>query len=125
VTVSGYQIHIGHTEREEECSVFALLVDAQIEYAPLNNAQSSDSQLEGCVSADNQVAGSYLHGMCDSPEALQLIIAWAGANVDEADTYASQQEHELDRLADACMAHLDWQKIHTFLTNQINEEQTT
>ncbi len=31
------------------------------------------------------------------------------------ETYASQQEHELDRLADACIAHLDWQKIQTFI----------
>ena len=53
--------------------------------------------------------------MFDSPEALQQIIAWAGADTDIVDTYASQQEHELDRLADACMAHLDWQKIHTFI----------
>jgi adenosylcobyric acid synthase len=56
---------------------------------------------------------------------LQQIIAWAGADTDKVDTYASQQEHELDRLADACMAHLDWPKINTFITNQINKEQTT
>jgi len=99
-TVSGYQIHVGSTEREEKTNAFATLDNAQ---------------LEGCVSNDNQVAGSYLHGMFDSPEALQQIIAWAGADTDIVDTYASQQEHELDRLADACMAHLDWQKIHTFI----------
>jgi adenosylcobyric acid synthase len=90
---------------------------------------------EGCVSIDNQVAGSYLHGMFDTPEALRHIIAWAGADTYELETcefetcefetyefetcefetYASQQEHELDRLADACIAHLDWQKIQTFI----------
>jgi adenosylcobyric acid synthase len=66
------------------------------------------------------VAGSYLHGMFDTPEALRHIIAWAGADTYELETcefetYASQQEHELDRLADACIAHLDWQKIQTFI----------
>jgi adenosylcobyric acid synthase len=112
VTVSGYQIYVGHTEREAGFNAFALLDKGQLE----------KRQLEGCVSADNQVAGSYLHGMFDLPEALQKIIAWAGAFTDEAETYASQQEHKLDRLADNCMAHLDWQKIHTFITNQINKE---
>jgi adenosylcobyric acid synthase len=104
-TVSGYQIHVGNTEREKQADAFAIL----------DNLESGDAQLEGCVSADNQVAGSYLHGMFDSPQALQHIIAWAGADTDEVETYASQQEHELDRLADACMAHLDWQKIQTFI----------
>jgi adenosylcobyric acid synthase len=101
VQISGYQIHVGSTEREKGTDAFAKL---------------DDGQLEGCVSTDNQVAGSYLHGMFDSPQALQQIIAWAGADTDEAETYVSQQERELDRLADAFMAHLDWQKIHTFIT---------
>lgn len=99
-TVSGYQIHVGHTEREAETKVFAEL---------------DDGQLEGCVSFDNQVAGSYLHGMFDSPQALQQIIAWAGAETDEIETYYAQQEYELDRLADACMAHLDWKKIQPLI----------
>jgi adenosylcobyric acid synthase len=48
------------------------------------------------------VAGIYLHGMFDSPEALSQIVAWANTGVDEAKAYACRQEHELDRLADAC-----------------------
>jgi adenosylcobyric acid synthase len=99
-TVLGYQIHVGHTERDAESKVFAKL---------------DDGQLEGCVSFDNQVAGSYLHGLFDSPAALQQIIAWAGADTDKIESYTAQQEHELDRLADACMEHLDWQKIQTLL----------
>jgi adenosylcobyric acid synthase len=99
-TVSGYQIHVGHTERGVDSQVFAIL---------------EDGKLEGCISLDNQVAGSYLHGLFDSPEALQQIIAWAGADTDEVATYTAQQERELDRLADACMIHLDWKKIQTLI----------
>lgn len=99
-SVSGYQIHAGHTERDAESKAFA---------------QLDDGQLEGCVSLDNLVAGSYLHGMFDSPLALQQIIAWAGADTNEIETYAAQQERELDRLADACMAHLDWNKIQALI----------
>jgi adenosylcobyric acid synthase len=101
VTALGYQIHVGHIERKDDLNTFALLNDAQQSDTKLN-----DAQLDGSVSADNQVAGSYLHSMFDSPDALQHIIAWAGANIDEAETYARQQEHELDPLADACMAHI-------------------
>jgi adenosylcobyric acid synthase len=115
VTVSGYHVHVRHTERETGFDAFSLLEDGQ----------PGDGRLEGCVSADNQVAGSYLHGMFDLPEALQQIIAWAAADTNKTDTYVNQQEHELDLLADACMGHLDRQKIHAFITNQINKEQTT
>lgn len=104
-SVRGYQIHVGNTVRDDESQAFALLTDGS----------PDNSKLEGCVSNDNQVAGSYLHGMFDSPEALQHILAWAGADTDEVDTYTKQQEQELDRLADACMAHLDWHIIHTFI----------
>ncbi len=120
-TVTGYQIHVGHTEREAGFNAFALLDKGQLDKVQLEKVQLEKRQLEGCVSADNHVAGSYLHGMFDSPQALQQIIAWAGTNTDEADSYVSQQEHELDRLADACIAHLDWQKIHTFITDQTNQ----
>jgi adenosylcobyric acid synthase len=96
VTVSGYQIYVGHTEREAGFDAFALLDDGQ----------PGDGRLESCVSADNQVAGSYLHGMFDLPEALQQIIAWTVADTDRTDTYVNQQEHELDGLVDASMAHL-------------------
>jgi adenosylcobyric acid synthase len=105
VEVSGYQIHVGSSERLQNADAFA---------------QLDDGQLEGCVSFDNQVAGSYLHGMFDSPLALQQIIAWAGAETNEIETYAAQQEQELDRLADVCMTHLDWQKIQNLINDQID-----
>ncbi len=47
------------------------------------------------------MAGIYLHGMFDSPEALSQIIAWADTHGDYAEAYTCRQEHELDRLADA------------------------
>jgi adenosylcobyric acid synthase len=76
-SICGYQIHVGRSIRQQDTSGFALL---------------SDGEVEGCVSLDNQVAGSYLHGMFDTPRALQQIIAWAGAHTDTVGTYASQQE---------------------------------
>jgi adenosylcobyric acid synthase len=107
-TISGYQIHVGDTEREKDSEAFSLL---------------TNGQLDGCVSTDNQVAGSYLHGMFDSPEALQQIISWAGADTNIVENYYHQQEHELDRLANACMTHLDWEKIQTIITDNQKSKQ--
>ncbi|WP_420818921.1 cobyric acid synthase [Paraglaciecola marina] len=106
VVIEGYQIHVGASIRVPDTKAFCTL---------------NNGKLDGCISADNQVAGSYLHGLFDSPEALQHILSWAGADTDKAQTYAQQQEHELDRLADACEAHLDWSKITNFITSQMSK----
>ncbi|MFT2090347.1 cobyric acid synthase [Paraglaciecola sp. 2405UD69-4] len=106
LTIRGYQIHVGESTRAADAAGFCRL---------------DNGQLEGCVSDDNQVAGSYLHGMFDSPEVLQQILAWAGATTDKLESYDIQQDNELDRLADACEAHLDWSKITTIITSQMKK----
>lgn len=102
--IRGYQIHVGHSTLTKGAKPFIHL---------------DDGQNEGCISDDNQVAGSYLHGLFDCPEALQQILHWAGAATDLAEDYAQQQEHEITRLAQVCQQHLDWQQIETFIRNQL------
>ncbi|WP_158973034.1 cobyric acid synthase [Paraglaciecola sp. L3A3] len=101
--IKGYQIHVGQTTVAADAHPFAWL-----------NSETQEDQAEGCISDDNQVAGSYLHGLFDSPTALQQILAWAGANTEVVTDYYAQQEHELERLAEACLQHLDWAKIESF-----------
>ena len=107
IPIKGYQIHLGRTQYLAEHQGFCAL---------------SDGQLDGCISQDNQVAGSYLHGLFDSPKALQHILLWAGASTVEIQDYYSQQETELERLADACLTHLDWTKIDSFITHSPKKE---
>jgi adenosylcobyric acid synthase len=102
--ITGYQIHVGRTKVAAECLAFTEL---------------TTGEKEGCVSPDNQVAGSYLHGLFDSPPALQQILTWAGAQTTILQDYHQQQEHELERLANACFEHLDWDKIEPMINNQI------
>jgi adenosylcobyric acid synthase len=106
VPIKGYQIHVGTSAATDNSQAFC---------------QLENGQKEGCVSHDNQVAGSYLHGMFDSPQALQQIMAWAGAKIEEIQTYHQQQEQELNRLADACTAHLDWSKITPLIRSQLSD----
>jgi adenosylcobyric acid synthase len=54
--LSGYEIHIGHTEYEKGAKHFATL-------SP--ESDCSQSSRDGCISADTRVFGTYLHGIFD------------------------------------------------------------
>jgi len=103
VTVAGYQIHAGRSRYTNQIKPFA---------------QLAGDQPDGCISDDGQVAGTYLHGVFDEPEALQRILRWAGAETDIQDDYDSRQEAALDRLADACREHLDLERLLSLLPSQ-------
>jgi len=64
---------------------------------------------DGALGEDGQVAGTYWHGLFDRADACAALLRWAGwegrlRGVD----LAVLRERELDRLAEACEAHLDW-----------------
>ena len=101
--IRGYEIHVGTSVRADNAKPMILL---------------NNGEYEGCISEDNQVAGSYLHGLFDSPQALQQLLAWAGANTELAEDYGAQQEHEIERLAQVCQAHLNWDAIHSIIEQQ-------
>lgn len=90
--VRGYEIHCGTTENTADVAPLFYIGD---KHRP-----------EGAVSKDNQVVGTYLHGVFDHPEALTTLLAWAGlAGVKPVDRNAIR-ERELDRLADTAESHL-------------------
>ncbi len=67
--------------------------------------------LDGCpddaLAADGQVAGSYLHGLFDTPAAAEALLAWAGLRTAQAPDIHALRETAIDRLADAVETHLD------------------
>jgi adenosylcobyric acid synthase len=71
---------------------------------------------EGAVSRDAAIAGTYLHGLFDHPDACAALLAWAGLQEAQPFDYNAQREAGLDRLADALEAHLDWEKLDRLLT---------
>jgi len=89
--VSGYEIHMGRTTGRD------------LERPLLDLATGP----EGAISADGQVAGTYLHGLFDDPEARDTLLRWAGLDVEESPDYRSVREAEIDRLADHVERHLD------------------
>ncbi|UQG58372.1 cobyric acid synthase (plasmid) [Marinobacter sp. M3C] len=63
---------------------------------------------EGAISADGQIAGTYVHGIFDEPGGCDAVLQWAG--LDHSDAAVDYQQHrlaQLDRLADQVEQHLD------------------
>ncbi|MCC4261447.1 cobyric acid synthase [Pseudomonas aestusnigri] len=90
--VSGYEIHAGISEGEALENPLVLL---------------DDDRADGALSDDGQVAGTYLHGLFESPAAQQALLGWAGLRAAQGVDYAGLRERDLDRLADLVEQHLD------------------
>lgn len=93
--VSGYEIHMG-------ISTGTALSSPAIKFA-----ESTD----GVLSKDNQVMGTYLHGLFDDQPAMNSLLTWAGLpGVDEFN-YHQFKEQEINRLAEEMSKHIDIDKL--------------
>ncbi|WP_427910411.1 cobyric acid synthase [Shewanella algae] len=121
-SVSGYEIHCGASRIPDQCTQPLLLnerggdanCDSGTEPAKVTEpAKTTAPRSEGLLSEDNQILGSYLHGLFDSPEACELLLAWAGMTAPQrhAVDINQQRQQQLDRLADVLEQHLDFNKI--------------
>ena len=70
-----------------------------------------DGATDGALSPDGQVAGTYVHGVLDQPEALHAVLAWAGAGETEVVDLAARRQSDLNRLADVIETELDLQRV--------------
>ena len=70
---------------------------------------------DGAISADEQVLGTYCHGVFDHPAALDALRRWAGVEPEQQVDFAARRAADLDRLADAVEAALDWEKLAPWL----------
>ncbi|MFN2410930.1 MAG: cobyric acid synthase CobQ, partial [Halomonas sp.] len=73
------------------------------------------THLDGAVSDDGQVMGTYLHGLFDHSEACQALLARLGLAAPQPVDYRAHRERELDRLADTLEAHLDIEAVISLL----------
>ena len=89
--VSGYEIHAGRTLGPDTQSPFAELIDKD----------SQEHKLDGAISPDGNVMGTYMHGVFDEPELLQSVLAWVGVKAHEVEVfdYHALRSAEIDRLA--------------------------
>ena len=89
--VSGYEIHMGISKGP----------------ALDNPAVKLSNKVDGVISEDNLIIGTYLHGLFDKETALHSLLNWAGLEKIEDFDYDGLRESELDRLADEMQQHID------------------
>ena len=85
--VAGYEIHMG-VSRGPALALPAFVIDGRP---------------EGARSADEQVLGSYLHGMFDTPQACSALLRWAGLDSEAVVDTEQLRQDSLERIADAAM----------------------
>lgn len=90
--VDGYEIHCG-------VSTGAALLNCAVTLA--------DGRCDGALSGDDQIMGTYLHGLFDHPQARDALISWAGLRPSSAPSVAEIREQQLERLADVLESELD------------------
>ncbi|MDO9225103.1 MAG: cobyric acid synthase [Pseudomonadota bacterium] len=98
--VSGYEIHAGVSSGAALQRPLAWL----------------DGRADGALADDGQVAGTYLHGLFDTPAAADALLAWAGLSESPAPDIHALREAAIDRLADAVEYHLDTQTLLRLLS---------
>ena len=96
--ITGYEIHAGVSS------------GPALERAAL---RLDDGRMEGAVSDDGQVLGTYLHGLFETPEACETLLRWAGLNEAKRVDYHALRERDIERLADLVEAHLDTARLRT------------
>lgn len=74
-----------------------------------------DDGTDGAISVDGQILGTYLHGLFESPDACDALLAWAGLGRPRTRDYAGLREAAIERLADAVEIHLDTARLWRLL----------
>ena len=105
--ISGYEIHTGNTTGS----------------GLSNPAIDLGERLDGAVSTDGQIVGTYLHGLFDEPEACHAFLQWAGLEQVAHSDFQQTREQHIDRLADAIETHLDMDQIHRLLGLQNSQKE--
>ena len=101
ISINGYEIHVGETTYLPDAQAFSVL---------------ADGKLDGCVSADTRIFGTYLHGIFDDDSFRHMFITTARAfhhlaPATSLDNWKGKREDSLSRLADAVREALDIPQI--------------
>ncbi|NJL72693.1 MAG: hypothetical protein HC888_14555 [Candidatus Competibacteraceae bacterium] len=76
---------------------------------------------DGAISEDEQIIGTYLHGLFDEAEALQAMLSWAGLRNTITSDYRAVRISNIDRIADAMEVSLNLEAtLSQFATEQIH-----
>ncbi|MCF6281432.1 MAG: cobyric acid synthase [Candidatus Polarisedimenticolaceae bacterium] len=97
--VSGYEIHAGTSEGAD---LKRPLVDL-------------GERTDGAISLDQQIIGTYLHGLFESTESCNSLLRWAGLSNPQTIDYQQLREQGINQMADALAEHLNLGAIDELL----------
>ncbi len=97
--IEGYEIHAGITEGNDLSR-------------PVCHLAYGD---EGAISSDNQVLGTYVHGLFENASACDALLNWAGLAEANTTNYYALRNADIDRLADMIEEYMDREKLIQFL----------
>ncbi|CAG0988187.1 partial adenosylcobyric acid synthase, partial [Anaerolineae bacterium] len=97
--VAGYEIHLGR-------SIGPALNQPLFKLA---------GEHDGAISLDDQVAGTYLHGLFDLPEACDALLNWAGYRQRQSVNFNALREAGIDRIADTWAEHCNFAALDVAL----------
>lgn len=100
--VSGYEIHAGVSTGPALTRPAVLLP-----HGP-----------DGAISDDNQILGTYLHGLFDTPAACNALLCWVGLQQSQAVDYPALREATFERLADMVEQHLGSSRLRDLFALQ-------
>jgi len=98
----GYEIHAGDTTGPALEHPFARIGE----------------RLDGALSADGQIAATYVHGLFDATASRAALLRWAGLGTSREFDYRELRERSLDRLADELQRALDVERILELLDSR-------
>jgi len=109
ISGTGYEIHMGQTHRKGGMPLF---------FVNARNGQACQEE-DGCVTADGKIAGTYMHGLFDTPD---ITRHWLGSiglgDIRVPEIHGPDaRDHEYDMLAAHFSKYVDFDKIQRCLAN--------
>jgi len=130
VAVSGYEIHSGVSSVDLHSPLIyypprnpagdivshAFDADGQLDidsprYSRFLSGEEAEPYIDGAISDNEQVIGTYLHGIFDQTEACNSFLKWAGLEIPKTESHWQRQETGINQLATCLENCLDMQTI--------------
>jgi adenosylcobyric acid synthase len=110
--VRGYEIHMGQTVQTPDSQPLFRIIEEQ---------GHAVDRYDGCISADGQVWGTYVHGVFDEPQFRREFLnrLRAGRGWEPLSPQSGSKEAALDLLADLVTRHFDCALLHEILEGRV------
>jgi adenosylcobyric acid synthase len=102
ISARGYEIHAGRSTLQEPLA------------ALFRNEEGED---DGAISTDNLVAGTYWHGLFQTPGVITAVANWVGTTVDSTPSSEALFEKAINHLADSVEEHLRLDLLEPLFSN--------